>query len=122
MYISIFRSYKVECPVKIRLTRIENDSGYAYKVVRLCLTHENHASSSEVTSLYPENRRVELNDTVRAVCEMDSTRPMEIQTFLTQTTGRLQLEVQIEELCKWNRRSLVGESPGENQARGWFNL
>jgi hypothetical protein len=79
----------MDCPIKIRLTKMPCEAtkdGFCYKITKLCLIHQNHPTTKEVVTLYPENRRVEINDTMKAVCSMSSTRPIELKKFIEEET------------------------------------
>lgn len=102
----------MDCPVRIRLVKVVTDDAFHYQITKIHLQHENHPVSAEVAALYPENRRVEISDTVKAVCSMSSTRPLEVQQFLQETTNQ---KIMISDV--YNIRSKLKGSLGtdENQ-------
>lgn len=98
----------MDCPVKIRLKKILHQDTLAYKITRLCLQHENHPMSVEVASLYPENRRVVVDEMIEAVCSLPSTRPMELMKFIQDKTQQRVLIHDVYNL-KYRLRGIVVE-------------
>jgi hypothetical protein len=76
----------MNCPVVIRLKQVTRGNGWAYQISKIWLEHQDHPVSAEVCALYPENRRIVMTDTVKAMCSLASARPMEVRKFIEQST------------------------------------